>query len=33
MCNIKEPVKVSRGGDGAATKIQFWTMEGYATGF
>ena len=29
----KEPVEVREGGSGAATIMDFWTLEGYAVGF
>ena len=33
MFNVKELVEVRGGGSGAATVLEFWTMEGYDVGF
>ena len=33
ICDVKEPVELWGGGAGAATIMEFWTMEGYSVVF
>ena len=33
MCDGKEPVEMWRGGAGATTIMEFWTIKGYDAGF